>query len=171
MKEILDVLLVEDNEDHAFLIKSVLDEKFHVQVLHDGLQALDHLLCCKKKPDVVVIDYLLPLLNGLEVIKETKKKGKEYAFIFLTVDTSVDIVIDAMKAGALDFLPKYKGYSSLVEMIEKVDKIFTAQTNYKKAEKALKESEKRLNSILNASYVKEYHFIIAIIFDKTESSC
>ena len=76
-------------------------------------------------PDIVIQDYFLDDMNGVEVLKEVKKKSKKSEFIFLTANTDIEVVIDSMKLGALDYIVKDKGdvLNRLVEKIHKVTKL------------------------------------------------
>ena len=149
----LEVLLVEDNEDHAhFIEKSLNKERFNITTLTDGKQAFDYLINSDEKPDVTLLDYHLPLMDGLEVLKKTKESGKDFAFIFLTVDTSIDVAVEAMKAGALDFLPKTRRfYTGLPPMIEKVYRIHKDKLEKKIIAEELRESEEKYRNLFENS--------------------
>lgn len=153
-KEILEIILVEDDEDHAHFIRRVLNKKrYNITLIKDGKQALDFLLGSEVNHDVVLLDYRLPTVDGLEILRKTKENGKDFAFIFLTVDTSVDTVVEAMKTGALDFLPKTeKFYNGLPEMIEKVFRIHIDRIEKKIAEEKIAASLKEKEILL-----KELH--------------
>jgi len=145
--DLIHVLLVEDNDDDAYLISEALEEQFHITRIQGGQQAYEHLTTTQTPPDVILLDYRLPEMNGVEIIQELNKQGKEFAYIVLTVDLRVETAIEAMKAGSLDFLPKSKGYEELPEMIRKVDRIHQAREEKKRMEVALRESEGRLRSL------------------------
>lgn len=147
------VLLVEDNEDHAFFIAKSLDkEKFKISNLADGKQAYDFLMVADENNiDVVLLDYHLPQMDGLEIMRKLHEAGKFHAFIFLTVDTSIDTVVEAMKAGALDFLPKTgKFFNYLQDMIIKVYGLHKDRLDRLRIERQLQEREQRLKTIINA---------------------
>jgi len=110
----LEILLIEDNEDDAERIEKSLDPiRYHITNVWDGKKAFDFLIKRDNDVDVVLLDKGLPYKNGLEILKETREKGKEYAFIFLTIDNTVETAVEAMKLGALDFLPKSSGFEGL----------------------------------------------------------
>ncbi len=148
MSKPLEILLVEDNDDHAHhaersLSKSEKDS-FNVTRLKDGQEAIDYLLNPENKPDVVLLDNTLPLKTGFEIMQETADKGKDFAYIFLTADSSIKTAVKAMKAGALDFLPKTDGYNGLPDMINKVYKIHRTKLEKIKAEEENKQLEEQL---------------------------
>ncbi len=164
-KNLLKVLLVEDNDaDAHFIGKALSHKKFEVVRLADGQAALDYLLNSEEEIGVVLIDYKLPFVDGLEVIKESRKKGKNYPFIFLTVDSNIDTAVEAMKAGALDFLPKIKGYTGLSDMIEKVHRIHRAIIDKSILEKQLQSRQKMDTLVtLTRCIVHDFNNILTVM--------
>jgi len=79
-----------------------------------GLQQLD-----KFKPDVVLIDYNLPGINGLEVLDRIRKADSQVKLIMITGHGSVQVAVDAMKAGAYDYLSKPVVLSELKLLLER----------------------------------------------------
>ena len=129
----LNVLLVEDNEDHIHFIKQTFKDQFYLKIIKDGQQAYDYLL--KEKPDVLILDHRLPSLNGLEILEKLQKKGKNCATLFLTMENSVDMAVNAMQLGASDFLPK-KGefYKVILPKIKNIHRIYTAALKLEESE-------------------------------------
>ncbi len=164
-RDTLDILLVEDNADHVFLIKKTLGkDRFHITVISDGKEALDYLIRPGKGPDVVVMDYRLPTLDGLRILEETKKAGKNPAFIFLAADSDIETAVEAMRAGALNFIPKDgEFYYRLPEIIEKVYILYSERMKKHRIEKALKESEERLTQAdrFLGTIIDNTHLLIA----------
>ena len=79
-----------------------------------GLQQLDEF-----KPDVVLLDYNLPGINGLEVLERIRKADGQVKLIMITGHGSAQIAVDAMKAGAYDYLSKPVVLSELKLLLEK----------------------------------------------------
>ena len=67
----------------------------------DALKVIDH-----EPPDIVVLDYRLPRMDGLEVLRKIKEARPEVEVIMLTAHGSVESAVEAMKLGAFDFLNK-----------------------------------------------------------------
>jgi len=149
----LEILLVEDNEDHAYFIKRALDNRdYHVTRIADGKKAFDYMADPPRPFHVVLLDYYLPSMDGLEILKKIAEMGKDYAFIFLTVDDSAQTAVEAMKSGAMDFLPKTaQFFDDLPAMIEKVYALHQVRLEKKRLEaqvkKSLKEKELLLREI------------------------
>ncbi len=146
----LEILLVEDNEDHAHFIRRSLDNgKYTITRLKDGKEAFNYLVDPPTPPQVVLLDYYLPSMDGMEILRKTASAGKDYAFIFLTVDNSVYTAVEAMKAGAMDFLPKTaQFYEGLPLMIEKVHSLHRARLEKKYLEEQIKKSLKEKELLL-----------------------
>ena len=147
----INILLVEDNDDDAFLIAESLDERFQLTRISDGQEAFEYLQKTEEPHDVVLVDFHLPSMDGLEILSGLKEKSKEFAFIVLTVDERIDTAINAMKAGALDFLPKFRGFDELPDMICKIHDIHKERLEKKKIEIELQKSEELWRSITENS--------------------
>lgn len=143
-KEKLDVLLVEDNRDHAHLIMRALGKgRYHVTPMTDGKEALAYLSNPPKPPHVVVLDYHLPSMDGLEILKIFENGGNKdkFAFIFLTVENDIDTAVEAMKAGAMDFISKTgRFYDGLPTMIEKTHSLHRVRQEQRQTREKLKAS-------------------------------
>jgi len=140
------IVLIEDNEDDAYLIESALDNRH--QLLHwfkDGEEALQSLENGDYDPDIVLVDFRLPTMDGLEIItKLSQVESPIFSCIMLTSDTRIETAIDAMKAGARDFHPKTWGFDSLPEIIARVYRIHHELKQKRAYEQALHRSERLL---------------------------
>lgn len=146
------ILLVEDNDDDAYLIEDALENRYDLVRIKDGLQAYEYLMDSTKSPNVILMDYRLPSMEGLEIIRKTTAKGKDFSFIVLTVDERIETAVEAMKAGALDFLPKANGYDDLPGMIDKVYSVHKERIEKKRVEEELKTSEEKLRVLFENSF-------------------
>ena len=122
----INVLCIEDELAVADYITSLLDDKkYSVKNINDGKQALDFLLSTSEPPDIILLDNILPSLNGIEILKELKAHHKEYAIVFLTMDETLETAVMALKEGALDYLSKSKYLKTeLTIKVEKAYKIY-----------------------------------------------
>src|SRR5918997_3522669 len=100
------VLVVDDDPTQRRLIQAVLErEGFAVAQAESGQQALDR-LAAGQPADVVVLDWVMPGLSGLETLKEMRQRGVRVPVLILTANGGVDTVVQAMQAGAQDFFVK-----------------------------------------------------------------
>ena len=99
------LLLVEDNIQLNKALSTLLKRNSYiVDSVFDGEEAL---ICLKEYSyDVVVLDIMLPKINGLEVLKEARKNGIETPIILLTAKSTVEDKITGLDLGADDYLPK-----------------------------------------------------------------
>jgi len=113
------ILLVEDLEEHALIIKNILEEsdlKNRIWVCQDGEEALDFLYnrgdyASKEeypKPDVVLLDLRLPKLDGVEVLKQIKSEEnlKDIPVIVLTTSKRAEDILDTYEEGAKSYILK-----------------------------------------------------------------
>lgn len=100
------ILIIEDEVNVAAFIKKGLDEEgYNVFVAYDGAMGLE--LIKQKKIDAVVLDIILPGINGLEVVKTIRKMGfVEIPVVMLTALGSTDNIVTGLDAGADDYLIK-----------------------------------------------------------------
>jgi DNA-binding response OmpR family regulator len=114
------ILLVDDEKHIIELISVLLEdfEDFEILKAYDGDEALE--MVKKFKPELVVLDYMMPKKNGLEVLKEIKKNFKDTYVIIMTGKGSEKVAIELMKAGASDYLPKPFKADELIDVIESV---------------------------------------------------
>lgn len=103
------VLLIEDNEAFANLVKLYLaraeEAAFDVIWRSNGKDGID-VAAANPAIDVILMDYFLPLLNGLETTKQLRQRNIDIPIIFLTVNKDVDLAVEVMKAGVEDYLVK-----------------------------------------------------------------
>jgi DNA-binding response OmpR family regulator len=99
------VLIVEDDRTMAQLLKKGLEEENHVaSVAHDGAEAIE--FCASYQFDVVVLDWMLPRMDGVEVAKRLRRSGRPVAILMLTARDAVPDIVKGLDAGADDYLTK-----------------------------------------------------------------
>jgi DNA-binding NtrC family response regulator len=99
------VLIVED-EIHALtgLAELVSGWGYRTETARDGLEALDKVVSWS--PGIVVTDYKMPRMNGIELLNRLGEMREKQAVIMLTAQGSIDTAVEAMKMGAYDFIQK-----------------------------------------------------------------
>lgn len=113
------ILIVEDDMALANLYKSELESKEY-KVVHvaEGAQAIDSIK--QNKPDLVLLDIMLPGKNGLEILQDLRKVDdiKDTKVIMLTNFGNEENVSTALEFGAIDYVMKYK--ITPAEMTDKI---------------------------------------------------
>ncbi|MFZ5515432.1 MAG: response regulator [Candidatus Zhuqueibacterota bacterium] len=117
MDEATRILIAEDNTDHAELSKSILQKNFHctVDVTPDGKSCLA--LLRTRRFDILLLDYILPDCNGLTILNEISKLKSNIAIIMITGQGDEKVAVEAMKAGAYDYITKSTGYLTTLPLI------------------------------------------------------
>ena len=115
------VLVVEDYEPFRRLICSTLGKRANTLVIcevSDGLEAVQK--AEELKPDLIVLDLGLPKLNGIEAARQIRKLVPESKILFLTAESSGDVVQEALSLGALGYVVKRRLGSDLLVAVETV---------------------------------------------------
>lgn len=118
---IVTVLLVDDHPMIRQGLHNLLSDVSEFQVVGeagDGLEALREIEL--KKPDVLVIDMMMPNLNGLEVLKQTRKISPHTRTIIFSMQSAEVYVAESIKAGAAGYVLKDTGPGEIVEAIHSV---------------------------------------------------
>lgn len=115
------VLVVEDYEPFQRFICSILGKWPELQVIDrasDGLEAVQK--AEELQPDLILLDIGLPRLNGIEAARRIRKVSPNSKILFLSQESSADVVQEALKAGALGYVVKASGVSELLTAVEAV---------------------------------------------------
>jgi two-component system copper resistance phosphate regulon response regulator CusR len=104
------ILVVEDEAKIAsFLQKGLAEEGYHVQAVHDGRAGLDLALAGTANGhawDLIVLDVMLPELDGFDVCRQLRAHGRQVPIIFLTARDGVHDKVAGLDLGADDYLTK-----------------------------------------------------------------
>ncbi|MFN2269127.1 MAG: sigma-54-dependent transcriptional regulator, partial [Desulfonatronovibrio sp.] len=118
MKDKPTVLVVDDEPGHRQMIKAVMgDEGYDVLEAENGQKCLEILK--KKNADVILPDMKMPVMNGMSVLEELQQMKNSLPVIMLTAFGSVGSAVEAMKAGAFDYLTKPADIEELKVVIRK----------------------------------------------------
>ena len=99
------ILVVDDDKIICDIVRSQLAEKgYEVDTVNHGHDAIKKVK--ERQPDLIIQDIQMPDIKGLDTISEIQKEYPKQAFIFLTAMNSVDMAVEAMKIGAIDFILK-----------------------------------------------------------------
>jgi DNA-binding NarL/FixJ family response regulator len=113
------VLLAEDHTVVAEGLQSLLKDSFDlVGMVHDGRALLD--AAEKLRPDVIVTDISMPLLNGLDAVRQIRAGRPETRFIILTMHRDTHLAAEAFRAGVSGYLLKVSPVEELVKAIREV---------------------------------------------------
>lgn len=137
------LLIVDDERMILELASMVLSSKgFNVYVADNALDSYE--LIEQEQPALVLLDYMMPKVNGLDALKEIRKRFPETYVIMFTGKGSEEVAVELMKAGASDYILKPFSNVKLVERIENVLRIRSIELRNKEL---VMEREKLLDEI------------------------
>ncbi len=100
------ILIVEDDKNFLWILRQGFEnQSIEVVYAEDGQEGL--LMAEKEKPDLIIIDIMLPKMDGIEMAKEIKEKGIKSQMIFLTNLKDVEHISEALSTvGKADYIVK-----------------------------------------------------------------
>lgn len=111
------ILIVEDEAGIVQFLKQGLEEEgYKITAVSDGLAGFE--LTQKEKFDLILLDWMLPKINGLDLCKAIRIKDTTTPVIFLTAKDTVLETIEGLKAGANDYIKKPFSFDELIERIK-----------------------------------------------------
>lgn len=115
------LILVIDDESkiRRFVCQSLEREGYDVASAGDGEEALDVYEALSEKPDLVIVDYMMPTMDGLEFL-ERFRKGSATPVIFLSARSETTIKTQALEAGADDYVVKPFSIEELTARVKAV---------------------------------------------------
>lgn len=117
MVEKTTILIVEDNEDLAFGLRTNLEvQGYHVVVAMDGPSGLHE--ARKTSPDLMILDLMLPQMNGMEVLKQLRAQGSSMPILILTAKGNEIDKVNGLRLGADDYVTKPFGLMELMARVE-----------------------------------------------------
>lgn len=114
------VLIVDDELFIVELYRDILQLRGYrvMGTAFDGEEAVRKYASSEEKPDVVIMDHRMPVMNGVEATKEILRMNPKQKIIFVSADVMVEK--EAKEAGAVEFLPKPFRMDDLIEKMERV---------------------------------------------------
>jgi len=113
------ILLVEDDKGIVrFVKKGLLENSFSVEVATNGEEGLNSAI--HMKYDLIVLDILLPKLDGREVLKKIRSMDIQTPVIFLTAKDSESDIVKGLNLGADDYLTKPFSFNELIARIQAI---------------------------------------------------
>jgi DNA-binding NarL/FixJ family response regulator len=121
MKHTVRILLGEDFEPWCRFVDSLLQEKPEWRIVgetSDGLEAVQK--AKELRPDLILLDIGLPKLNGIEAARQIRKLTPESRIIFVSQESSADVVAEALSFGAQGYVLKIRARGDLLIAMEAV---------------------------------------------------
>ncbi len=132
---------------HHINIPDIDDEiDFEIEMAETGEEALEKVAAFQ--PDVMLLDYKLPQMSGLEVLEEVTSEDSEMVTIMVTAYASLETAVSAIKRGAFDFLAKPFEPKELRDVVQKAAKNLILARQVKKLEEERKQVRFQFISVL-----------------------
>jgi len=99
------ILIVDDEPSNRKILSQELTQKgYSVVAASDGREALRKVE--SSPPDLIILDYMMPDLSGLEVLTELRKRENDTPVVMITAYGTMERAVEAMKEGAYDFITR-----------------------------------------------------------------
>ncbi len=120
------VFIVDDEKAIARLLTHWVKEKwgYKVEIFENGEDMLKKL---SLNPDLILLDIMLPGVDGIEILKRIKKVDDNFPVIMLSAQGSIDVAVEALRLGAFDYFPKPIDVQRLEPAIKNAVKNFDLQ--------------------------------------------
>lgn len=114
------VMIVDDELFIVELYRDILQLRGYkvIGTAFDGEEAVRRYASSQEKPDIIIMDHRMPVMNGVEATKEIIRGNPTQKIIFVSADVLIEK--DAREAGAAEFLPKPFRMDDLIEKMQKV---------------------------------------------------
>ena len=122
------LLLCEDERDLSAAIRKILEiSKYEVDVAYDGVMALEAI--SSRRYDGIILDVMMPRLDGFQVLKRIRAEGNNVPVIMLTAKAEIDDKVLGLDSGADDYLTKPFAAKELLARIKatfegRADRVF-----------------------------------------------
>lgn len=112
----MNILLVEDEKPLALALSEILRQnKYQVETVFDGLSGYEYAICGSF--DLVILDIMLPKMNGIEVLKKIREKKLSIPVLLLTAKDEIEDKVSGLDCGADDYMTKPFSKSELLARI------------------------------------------------------
>ena len=113
------ILIVDDDKDIVKIVTTMLEGRgWDVTAAYNGREALD--MVNASRPDIILLDIMMPEMNGIEVLKRIKKMDSGVRIVMITAFGDVESYLDSMELGAYEYINKPIETDELLDMIEKI---------------------------------------------------
>lgn len=113
------ILLADDFEPWRIYLRSLLQRRSELNVVGEAIDGLDAVEKAQAlQPDVILLDFSMPRLNGLEAAKRIRVAAPQSKVLFVSLGRDDDLVEAAIKAGAVGYIPKADVESKLLPLLD-----------------------------------------------------
>ena len=122
------ILVVDDDVHVRMMLEAILEsEGYSVVLAQGGPEALA--MMKEEQPSLILLDYMMPGMNGLDVLREIKKTHGQTKVIIVTGHGNEKLSIEMLKSGAADYIQKPFAMDQLLSSIKRVLSVRTENDN------------------------------------------
>ncbi|MBU2056004.1 MAG: sigma-54 dependent transcriptional regulator [Proteobacteria bacterium] len=115
----LNILVVEDGRSQREMLRDFLRKEGHaVGEAESGDRAIQRVR--EGHYDLILLDYKMPGMDGMQVLQEVKRINPEIDIVIITAEGTIDMAVEAMKTGALDYITKPVEFEELLLLVARV---------------------------------------------------
>ena len=115
----LNILIVEDGRSQREMLRDFLIKEGH-QVMEADSGETGIRMAAEKQFDLILLDYKMPGMDGMEVLKEVKKINHEIDVVIITAYGTIETAVEAIKVGAIDYITKPVELDELLILVDRV---------------------------------------------------
>jgi DNA-binding NtrC family response regulator len=165
------ILIVDDSKNIRITIQHLLENENHeFDIAMNGEEALDKILT--NEFDLVFLDIRMPTLDGMEVLREIRKKGNKTPVVILSAYGTVDNAVEAMKLGVVDFMTKPFTPTEIRELLQSFEKREALNEEEEEPEKelSLAELEQYVKRLISSEKYEKAMDILKKYLEKYQDS-
>ena len=158
------ILVVDDEEEFLDCVKDILTKwNFEVDTALTGYEALQRMSLYHY--DLIILDVIMPLINGLETLKRLKKLDRNIPIIILTADGRIDTAVQAMKSGAYDYITKPVDWDKLKIIVKNAMTVRSLRKEVVRLQNQLRSKYENANIVGNGQKMREVYQSLDRIID------
>ncbi|HPY66892.1 MAG TPA: sigma-54 dependent transcriptional regulator [Bacteroidales bacterium] len=150
-KNALKIFVVEDSEWYKKLLVHTLslNPDYEIKSFDNGK---DFLACLHESPDIVTLDYRLPDINGLDLLKRIRQENPDIQVILISEQDDISVVVSLLKLGAYDYITKSENiWERLLITVQNIGKEIILKRELKVLRKEVQQKYSFRNTILGES--------------------
>ncbi len=162
------VLIVEDEEnERTGLAELITAWGYRTETARDGLEGLEK--AASWSPGIVLTDLKLPRMDGMELLQRLAEQSQPVAVVLLTAQGNIDVAVDAMKAGAYDFIQKPVELTRLKQILQNAARQRGTAVELEVARRKLRDAGKLGAMVGSSRAMQEIFRLVEMVAPSTAS--
>jgi len=113
------ILIVDDERLMRSVLKMILEKNGYTIVeAENGQEALEKVIA-DSTIDLIVSDIVMPVMDGIQLVKELRKQGLDVPIVMLTGESSISVAIEALRSGAIDYVIKGDSLNTIKVVVDR----------------------------------------------------